>query len=53
MGQRVVFSSLGKVVTGGPIYGYGIALKEYELWMCRLPVVPKTRYARVLEGNVS
>lgn len=48
----LVFSSLGKVVTGGCFYGYGIALKEYDIRMCKLPVVPKTRYARVLEGNM-
>lgn len=48
----LVFTLLGRIVCGVSCCGYGIALRNWGISVLKLPPVPKTRYTRVLEGQV-
>lgn len=48
----LMFTTLGKIVCGVSFCGYGIALCNWSIPVFKLPTVPKTRYNRVLEGQV-
>jgi hypothetical protein len=47
----LIFTNLGKIVCS-TYSGYGSALCNWGITVIKLPPVPKTRYSRVLEGQV-